>query len=57
MTGLSDRYDRVEIASLAAWRDWLAAHHKQAESIWLVSWKKGDPRHVPYGDRRDEALC
>lgn len=49
--------ERVEIDSLAAWRDWLATNHGQAESIWLVSWKKGDDRHVPYGDRRDEALC
>ncbi|TRW16840.1 YdeI/OmpD-associated family protein [Glacieibacterium frigidum] len=49
--------ERVEIDSLAAWRDWLAVHHGQADSIWLVSWKKGDSRHVPYGDRRDEALC
>lgn len=57
MTALSEKYERVEIDSLAAWRDWLAAHHEQTASIWLVSWKKGDPRHLPYGDRRDEALC
>ncbi len=30
----------------------------QAQSVWLVTWKKasGD-RHVPYGDIVDEALC
>jgi uncharacterized protein YdeI (YjbR/CyaY-like superfamily) len=50
--------DRIEIASLEQWRSWLAANHRQTQSIWVVTWKKasGGP-HVPYGDIRDEALC
>lgn len=47
----------VEIESRAAWRAWLKKHHRQPDSIWLVIWKKGDPRHVPYGDIVEEALC
>jgi uncharacterized protein YdeI (YjbR/CyaY-like superfamily) len=47
----------VEIYSRAAWRGWLKKHHAQGESIWLVFWKKGDPRHVPNGDIVEEALC
>ena len=54
---MSDNRARVEIDSRAAWRRWLKKHHTQAESIWLVFWKKGDPRHVPNGDIVEEALC
>lgn len=49
--------ERVEVASLAEWRAWLAAHHGQRESIWLVRWKKGRGPHLAYGDVVDEALC
>ena len=48
---------RVEVRSLAEWRAWLAEHHGQAESVWVVTRKKGRGPHVPYGDIRDEALC
>lgn len=48
---------RIEIASRAELRQWLAANHGQAASIWLVTWKKGDPRHLPYNDLVEEALC
>ena len=52
-----EHLERVEITSRAVWREWLAAHHRQAASVWLVVWKKGDDRHVPYGDVVEEALC
>jgi hypothetical protein len=45
-SALIDDRTRVEIDSRAAWRRWLTKHHRQAESIWLVTWKKGDPSHV-----------
>jgi uncharacterized protein YdeI (YjbR/CyaY-like superfamily) len=40
------------------WRRWLATHHKSANEIWLIYYKKasGKPR-VPYNDAVDEALC
>lgn len=52
-----DSLSRVEIASRAALRSWLGEHHAKTESIWLVTWKKPDPRHVPYSDVVEEALC
>ena len=48
---------RVEIESRAAWRAWLKKSHGQASSIWLVTYKKGDARHVPYEAVVEEALC
>ncbi|PAX07686.1 YdeI/OmpD-associated family protein [Sphingomonas lenta] len=51
------RRARVEVRSRAEWRAWLLAHHAQAESVWLVGWKKGRGPYVPYGELRDEALC
>jgi uncharacterized protein YdeI (YjbR/CyaY-like superfamily) len=48
---------RVEVRSRAAWRAWLARHHRHPGSVWVVTWKKGRGPHVPYADVRDEALC
>jgi uncharacterized protein YdeI (YjbR/CyaY-like superfamily) len=50
-------YQRVEIVSRTGWHAWLKANHKQASSIWLVTYKKGNPRHVPYEAVVEEALC
>ncbi len=50
-------FARVEVESRAQWSTWLKRNHRQAQSIWLVYWKKGDVRHVPYGDLVEEALC
>lgn len=50
-------FPRVEIAGRDEWRRWLERHHAQAESIWLVTWKKGRGPHVPYADVVEEALC
>ncbi len=36
----TDRFEAVEVGSAAALWDWLAAHHGQANSVWLVTWKK-----------------
>lgn len=42
----------------AAWRAWLAKHHKTTPEIFLIYYKKdsGKPR-VAYNDAVDEALC
>jgi uncharacterized protein YdeI (YjbR/CyaY-like superfamily) len=54
----ADSYERVEIASRAAWRRWLSKNHARSESIWLVTFKKHTgARHVPYGDVVEVALC
>lgn len=53
-----DLLERVEIDSVAGWRNWLLAHHQQPDSIWLVRHKKSEAdRYVAYGDIVDEALC
>lgn len=35
--------ERVEVTSADGLEDWLAAHHGQAESVWLVTWKAAHP--------------
>lgn len=50
--------DEVEVSSRAELREWLAAHHGQMESVWLITWKKSDPaRHLSWGEMVDELLC
>lgn len=51
-------FEQVEVTSRAAWRNWLADHHQQPESIWLVTYKKhtGD-RYLAYDAIVEEALC
>jgi uncharacterized protein YdeI (YjbR/CyaY-like superfamily) len=52
-----DDLQRVEVTSSAEWRAWLSAHHQQKDGIWLVRYKKPDPRYVSWPDAVDEALC
>jgi uncharacterized protein YdeI (YjbR/CyaY-like superfamily) len=52
-----EHLERVEVASLDEWRVWLAAHHGQVDSIWLVRWKKECGPYLAYADVVDEALC
>lgn len=49
---------KVEVTTRAAWREWLARHHTQRESVWCVTYKKGASRpKVEYEDLVEEALC
>jgi uncharacterized protein YdeI (YjbR/CyaY-like superfamily) len=48
---------KVPVQSRAELRLWLAEHHMQRDSIWLVTYKKGHPSHVPYDAIVEEALC
>jgi uncharacterized protein YdeI (YjbR/CyaY-like superfamily) len=52
-----DELQSIEVTSVAEWRKWLSAHHTQKQGIWLVRYKKPDPRHVSWSDAVDEALC
>ena len=52
-----DTLAQVEIDSPQALRDWLDMHHRQAASVWIVTYRKPDPRHVPWGAIVDAALC
>ena len=49
---------QVEVKSRAAWRKWLAKHHEQTESIWLVTYKKNQRgKYVSRWEVLDELLC
>jgi uncharacterized protein YdeI (YjbR/CyaY-like superfamily) len=50
-------HTQVEIESSADLRKWLQLNHTRAESFWLVTYKKPDPRHVPWADIVDQLLC
>ena len=51
-------FEHVEVTARAQWRAWLAEHHRQSDSIWLVTYKKhcGD-RYLDYDSTVEEALC
>jgi uncharacterized protein YdeI (YjbR/CyaY-like superfamily) len=45
-------------ADVAQWESWLADHHEQSSSIWLLIAKKGsDKKSVTISDALDVALC
>lgn len=52
-----DDLKRVEVESAAQLRQWLKRQYAARESIWLVTWKKPDPRYVAYDAIVEEALC
>ena len=54
----ADELQRIEPDSRAAWRDWLAANHGQAASVWLIYARKGACRPtLSLEDGIEEALC
>ena len=53
----SEHYQRVEVTSRKALRQWLEAHHTQKQPVWLVTYKKADKRYLPYEEMVQEALC
>ena len=50
-------FAEVEVKSRADLRAWLAENHTQAESVWLVFWKKHTPHYTPIGELISELLC
>jgi len=54
----TENFEKVEVASVAALRDWLESNHTQDESIWLVTYKKHvEGKYVSKEDILDELLC
>jgi uncharacterized protein YdeI (YjbR/CyaY-like superfamily) len=54
----TERFAQVEVRSPAELRAWLAAHHAQEASVWVVRWQRKPG--APYVSRRDvldELLC
>jgi len=52
-----DLAERIEVKSRTELCDWLAAHHRQAETVWLVTHKRHKPHYLSFGDIVDELLC
>lgn len=53
-----DRFEHVEVASVADLRRWLETHHAREEAVWLVTWKKSaGARHVSRDAVLDELTC
>jgi uncharacterized protein YdeI (YjbR/CyaY-like superfamily) len=51
-------FAKVEITSRAELRSWLAKHHAQPESVWIVRYKKAFPeKHVSVEELVSEAIC
>jgi len=57
MAGIAPE-DAFFAADVAAWREWLAAHHRQRTQVWLLLHKKHvqDPC-IGYDEAVEEALC
>lgn len=54
----TERFEKVEVASLAGLRDWLAANHAREEGVWLVRYMKTVPeKFVDRLEALDELLC
>ncbi len=47
----------VEVQSLEQLRTWLRENHENTESVWLVTYKKSHPAHIPWGEVVEELLC
>ncbi|MEM7641954.1 MAG: YdeI/OmpD-associated family protein [Pseudomonadota bacterium] len=53
---MTDR-ETVTIRSRAELRAWLGAHHTRTDGIWLATYKKHHPDHVPWIEAIEELLC
>lgn len=49
----------LTVSDAAAWRVWLADHHREPTGVWVVLAKKGttSPTTLTYDQALDEALC
>lgn len=54
----TERFAKVEVASLDELRHWLARYHAQEESVWLVRYKKNVPdKFIDRLELLEELLC
>jgi len=54
----TDKFEKVEVTSVAQLREWLELHHNQTDSIWLVTYKKHvADKYVSVDEILDEVLC
>ncbi len=59
MAGIpTERFEKVQVSSVAELRDWLTDHHTQSENVWLVTFKKSVPdKYVSTQDVLDEVIA
>ena len=57
MPRAAENAPRIEIRSRADLRDWLAAHHSESPSVWLVTYKKHTDHYVLFEALVEELLC
>lgn len=48
---------RVAVRSRDELRDWLAENHGSSGTVWLVTWRKGSPHHLPWPEIVRELIC
>ena len=54
----TENFEKIEVASVEALRVWLAKHHRQPESVWLVTYKKNVPdKYISRWDVLDQLIC
>lgn len=54
----TENFEKVEITSAAELRSWLAEHHTQPASVWLIIYKKHMiAKYVSIDEILDELLC
>ncbi|MBA2514164.1 MAG: YdeI/OmpD-associated family protein [Solirubrobacterales bacterium] len=54
---MAKEYEQVQVESRGEWRAWLEEYASSSPGIWLVTFKKKSPSHLPYGEVVEEALC
>src|SRR3954468_1693407 len=52
-----DRLPVVTCLEIAAWANWLAAHHQSSPGVWLKLAKKGRAHSIDYQQALEQALC
>ncbi len=54
----TENFDKIEITAVEELRSWLGENHRQSESIWLITYKKGVPdKYVSRWEVLDELIC
>ena len=51
------KFEEIEVKSRRELRDWLAANHATAGTVWMVFYKKHTDYYVPFGEFVSELLC
>ena len=54
---MAKEYEQVQVESRGEWRAWLEEYASSSPGIWLVTFKKKSPSHLPYEEVVEEALC